>query len=167
MDRNQESELLDRVPPSDWKLERQVIGMMLIDSKTIPVVKGMLNQKAFHDQRAARWFAMILGAWEHYGGLDVALLVTWAREHEGRDAIYQEMGGTVYLHGAMNEAGLSGLAKHYCKVLIDHATRRRVIGLACKMLVAAYGCEIPVSELVERTRKAVEYLRQGEIAREK
>lgn len=162
---NQPSELLDRVPPSDVAMEKRVIGMMILKYETVPVVKSILSPKDFHNQTgAARWYSAILGLYEETGGVDVSLLVTWVRENEGNDVLYKEMGGTAYLAEAMNTAGLATLAKHYCKVLKDHATRRRVIGLACKILTAAYGAEIPVSELLERTRKAVEYLGRDENA---
>ena len=144
-------ELLDQTPPSDDGMEQRVIGMILLEPTTIDTLA--LKPEHFHDYRAAGVYTRMLEMRAAGQPVDASLLVTWSREHHGRDDL-EHLGGAAYLAEAMYEGGLPSLAGYYARVITDHAMRRALIQVAVQMLVDAYAADMPLAEFAARSRAA-------------
>lgn len=155
-------ELLDEKPPSDDKLEQRIIGMMFVDVRSIPRVLAVLRPEHFHDPRAAGLYERLLQMWDGGNGpLEIDLFMVWVREQYGLQDL-DTLGGPAYLHLAMETCGLPSCAEHYAKVIFDHAKRRAIIHAATGALAGAYAADMPIGELIERTRLAIEMAAIGE-----
>ncbi len=152
------SEILDSSPPHDLQIECRLIGMFIIHPKTIGELANVINPGNFHDRRNGRLYEHLLNMWAGgTGGVDVMLLMARLKEH----GEVERVGDTVYLAELMDCCGMPSLAKHYATVLLDHAIRRSIIHTADRMLVHAYGARMPVLELIEKTRLALDMAAEG------
>ncbi len=146
------SEILDSSPPQDLDIERRLIGMLIVHPETI--VSTTLLSAHFHGYRNRRLYKHLVAMG---GATDLALLVARLKEHGD----YEDLGGAAYLAEATYDCGMPGLATHYCKVLRNHAIRRAIINTADRMLVHAYAARMPVGELVEKARLALDAAAEG------
>jgi len=149
------SEILDSTPPHDLGIERRLIGMLIIYPETINEVSRVIRPGNFHADANRRLFEHLI---DMRGSTDMTLLVAQLRE-KGE---MKRIGGAAYLAEAIYDHGMPSLAKHYCKVLLDHARRRAVIRTADRMLVHAYAARMPVFELIEKTLIALSSAKEGE-----
>jgi len=147
-------EILDEMPPCDDDLEQRMIGMMIVEPKTIDVVSGIVQPEDFHDFRAEGIYRAILEL-RAKDAVDVSLLIDHLRE---TGQLY-ELDAPAYCYEAFIEFWLPSHAKHYAKIILDHATRRRLIGAAVDMLVGAYAMDQPVCELIEKMFRTLKELK--------
>ncbi len=148
------SEILDSVPPQDLEIERRLIGMLIVYPESIGEVSQTIRPEHFHGYGTSRLYRHLIAM---AGAVDVALLAARLKE----SGEYEDLGGAAYLAEAINDCTMPGLAKHYCKVLLDHARRRAIINTADRMLVHAYAGRMPVLELIEKTRLALDSAAEG------
>ena len=144
-----ESELLDRIPPSDVVIEKRIIGLLLVAPETFATVVSVVTPKHFHGHNEAGWYSRISQAREAGVPMDMELFLTWLREHHGTKEL-KRLGGPAYLAEAMHNCGVPSFAKQYATVIREHATRRAIIDAATQMLTEAYAADMPLEKLIER-----------------
>ena len=72
--RGQLREILDATPPNDVALEARIVGMLLVDPRTISTVSAILRPKHLYNSRAAEMYRAILELWNGgSGAVDTSL----------------------------------------------------------------------------------------------
>jgi replicative DNA helicase len=141
-------------------MEKKLIGMLLLDPRTFAVVTPVLKPEHFHGHLNAGWYDRLTEAQRAKCPSDIGLFVTWLREHYGRHEL-ERLGGPAYLAEAMHDTfAHPDYARHAAKVIRNHATRRAIIRAATQLLVDGYAADMPLQELIDRSRAALESVKE-------
>jgi len=150
------AELLETTPPSDVFMEKRLIGMLLLDRRTLEVVSPVLSSKHFHNEHNAACYERLTEAQRAKCPADMDLFLTWLREHYGRNEL-ERLGGPAYLVEAMADTfAHPDYARHYAKVIRNHAVRRDLIRAATQIVVDSYAADMPLKDLIDRSRATLE-----------
>jgi hypothetical protein len=150
------SEILDRPPPHSLDAERAVLGSILIDPATLPIVATELHAGDFHNERHARLYGHLLGLWDNgQGAIDATLLQSsmmsnggWSNEDAAAVA------------EIIHATPTASHAAHYAQIVKGHAEQRAVIHAATDILQAAYNGTSPAT-LRGRLQTALERIDVG------
>jgi len=151
--------LNSQVPPSNEHAERAVLGAILNSVKAYNQVCVRLTADDFyHPAHQIIWTAMSkIG---DRGPIDPLIL---SAELERRE-ILQKTGGLLYLE-SLADSSVAGchLVMHHAQIIMEHATRRRLIQLCYEHTEKAMAATSPVDEMLQSARSSLDDIAQMRI----
>lgn len=124
-----------RVPPQNLEAEQSLLGALLLDRDAIVSVAEFLRPEHFYliDQHGAI-FNAILSLFERRKPVDI-ITVTEQLKAEGS---LEQSGGTEYLASLVEKVPTAAHVEYYGRIIRDHFTKRRLVGIAAKLSDAAF-----------------------------
>lgn len=141
------SSTVNRVPPHNIEAERALLGAALISKSAIKAANDVVTPGDFYRPAHGHIFQVLVDLW---GRGQTADLVTVTEELTRRD-LADVTGGMDYIADLLGAAPGTSNAGHYGRIVSDHATLRRLIGVAGHVIEQAYGVPQDVGDLVEET----------------
>jgi len=114
--------------------EQAVLGGMILDTRCIPLVSGLLQRDAFYNQGHVRIWDAITDVFRFDGEVD---LVTVGDYLKGQHLL-DEAGGHAYLAELAGGVVTAANAEHHCRVLMEKAIARRALEDAAAMCSTLY-----------------------------
>lgn len=142
---------IERLPPQSIEAEEAVIGSLLIDPDAILEVAGFLKPVAFSREKNRWIFAAILDLHEAREPIDFLTLSDLLRKR----GQLEQIGGESYLISLLNAVPTSINAVNYGRLVEGAAVRRRLIDVAGKIADLAYDEAQNISEVIDRSEKAL------------
>lgn len=124
-----------RIPPQNLEAEQSLLGALLLDRDAIVSVAEFLRPEHFYleDQHGAI-FNAILSLFERRKPVD---LITITEQLKSAGAI-EQTGGTEYLASLVEKVPTSAHVEYYGRIIRDHYTKRKLVGIAAKLSDAAF-----------------------------
>ncbi len=120
---------IDRLPPQSIEAEQSVIGALLIDRDAVIEVADFLRPQDFYRQAHGSIYEAILELYERREPVDI---VTVSETLERNEAL-EQVGGSSYLTGLINQTPTAVNAVHYGHIVERKAVLRNLIGAAGKI----------------------------------
>jgi replicative DNA helicase len=127
-------ELLDRQPPCDMRVERAILGSVLLDPSCLDDIAHLIRPEDFYDDANQRLFQVMAGRHDKGKRIDVALLVSQLKKEDSFDLV----GGTKYLAELADSVPNAAHARHYASIVRDHSTMRKLIHAGTEIVKAGY-----------------------------
>lgn len=138
--------------PYSREAEEAVLGSLLINPDIYADIAAILDPEEFHLHRN-RW---VWEASQRLAERKIPIdLLTLSEELE-RVGRLEEVGGSAYLTGLINQVPSSLNAEAYAKIIVNHATRRAMIQAANQIAALAYDEKNEVESATEQAAKALE-----------
>ena len=128
------SELLDKLPPSNIIAEQWVIGSILLDPKCLDSVMEIVQPGDFHAEANEKLYGHLLAMEAARVPLDSGLILERLRAAGDLEAV----GGSAYLGEILHAVPHAGNAIHYAKIVRHQARLRKIIHAATEMLREAW-----------------------------
>lgn len=132
------------IPPNNKDAECSVLGSMLIDQDSIPVIRETLQSESFYFERHKWIYDAIIQLDDANDPVDL-ITVSDVLEKHGQ---LTEIGGEAYIIGLLNTVPTSMHAKHYAKMVEETGERRRMIRAASRVAELAHDETISAVEAI-------------------
>lgn len=139
------------IPPNNKDAECSVLGSMLIDQDSIPLIREILQSESFYFERHKWIYDAIVQLDDANEPVD---LITVSDILEKHDQL-SEIGGEAYIIGLLNIVPTSMHAKHYAKMVEETGERRRMIRAASRVAELAHDETITAVEAISTAQAEV------------
>ncbi len=140
----------ERVPPHNPEAEESVLGAMMLSPGAVADVVEEVRADDFYRSAHGRIFQAAIDLYARGEPVDG---VTVVEELRRRDQL-EGVGGALYLHRLVQAVPTPASARHYAKIVADHALLRRLIDAGSRIIDLAYA----VPEHPERAADLAEAL---------
>jgi replicative DNA helicase len=123
------AELKDKVPPHNAEAEQAVLGAVLLDPDSVPVVLKYLLPDDFYVNANRDVFGGMISLYEKGQKAD---LITLTDELKGQGTL-DHAGGPAYIAGLTNVTPSSANVEYYAKIVQETSIRRRLIKLSAEL----------------------------------
>ena len=151
------SELLTRQPPHSLEAEQAVLGAMLIDSRCVPDVIGIVKPEDFFLQQNREIYETIYAMFNFSQPIDPVTVVTRMQEL----GVFQES-TTGYVKQLMEITPTAANAARYAGIVRDKAMLRGLATAASDITETVYEGVGTPAEILEAAEKKIYALRKGE-----
>ncbi len=152
-----ESEPKPKSIPYSVEAEEAVIGAVLIDPDAYHSVAQVIQPGDFYIHRHRFIWEAITRLQERQIPLDF-LTITDELDQAGK---LNEIGGTAYLTGLINQVPTSLHAGAYAQIIKDMATRRHILEAASRIAKLAHSKGTDMEEVIQETERTISSIRQG------
>ena len=146
-----------KLPPCNLEAERAVLGSMLRDNNTIPLVRRLLTAEHFYTDAHQRVFLAIVALADDGTAAD---MVTLAEELQRRHQI-EDIGRHSYITELWDAAPAPANVVHYAEIVRVHRQRRRLRVLAEQLIHEADSPSRPTAETLESAARDVRALAEA------
>ena len=140
-----------RVPPQALDAERSVLGAMLLSRDAIAGAIQHLNESAFYRETHRKIWRAILALFDRTEAAD---LVTVAEELRRRKEL-EAVGGVSYLTSLDQFVATAANIEHYCKIVNEKATLRRLIEVSTQITSDCFEQREDPSSLLDRAEQSI------------
>jgi replicative DNA helicase len=160
------SEAAGSVPPHNLEAETSVLGAILLAEQALDgvLIDVKLSPEDFYRERHRLIFRAMLRLKEKSVPEPVDALTV--SEELTRSGELEEAGGTAYVHSLPNLVPAAGNARHYGKIVKEHALLRRLLDTTRDIQEKALAVKGQPSELVEQAEQAMYKIAHDEHASE-
>jgi len=143
------------VPPHNLEAETSVLGAILLAEQALDgvLIDVKLSPEDFYRERHRLVFRAMLRLKERAEPEPVDALTV--SEELTRSGELDEAGGTAYIHSLPNLVPAAGNARHYAKIVKDHALLRRLLDTARDIQEKAFAVTGAPRDLVEQAEQAM------------
>ncbi len=143
------------VPPHNLEAETSVLGAVLLAEQALDgvLIDVKLSPEDFYRERNRLVFRAMLRLKEKAVPEPVDALTV--SEELTRSGELEEAGGTAYVHSLPNLVPAAGNARHYAKIVKEHALLRRLLDTTREIQEKAFAVQGEPSELVEQAEQAM------------
>ena len=154
------------VPPHNLEAETSVLGAILLAEQALDgvLIDVKLSPEDFYRERHRLIFRAMLRLKEKTVPEPIDALTV--SEELTRSGELEESGGTAYVHSLPNLVPTAGNAKHYAKIVKEHALLRRLLATTRDIQEKALAVKGEPSELVEQAEQAMYKIAHDEHASE-
>lgn len=150
----------ERQLPNSIDTERALLGSLIIDPEAIVLVADRLVPEHFYREGHQVLYKTILGLYEKEIPAEyVTICETLDRTHKNHQINGESL--DAYLSGLVGEVPTSGNTVYYADIVIDHATRRRLIRAGGEIVASAYQDE-DVEQVVQRAESLIYGINQDQ-----
>jgi replicative DNA helicase len=153
-----QSEILDRVPPHDAEVERQVIGAMILDARRIDEVAAIVRAKDFYVDAHRILFETLLKMWDQDRTVNIVDLQTHLKQGGNLEAV----GGDSYLFQVFATVAVAYHAAHHAAQVAQYAAYRRMILVGLDLVRGGYAASSPPTDLANRAESELSEIESGE-----
>jgi replicative DNA helicase len=143
--------MLDRLPPHNRDAERGVLGGILRDPDTLPVVQQIIRAENFYFDHHQKIFQCLSDLENENQPLDLVLLHDRLR----RNKQLEDVGGVPYLTELWESVPTGANAEYHAKIVRDAAMIRSLIHTGNEILRDAYDRSQSADELVAQAERAI------------
>jgi replicative DNA helicase len=140
-----------RVPPQSIDAEKAVLGSCLISQNALAVAIPLLKEESFYHPSHRKIWRAYLDLFEKNRPVD---LVTLSDYLKSRNEL-EDIGGTAFLTGLDVLVSTPSNVEHYCNIVLDKATLRRLIDVGDNIVAQAYDERVESREQVDRAERSV------------
>jgi replicative DNA helicase len=115
-----------RVPPHNYDVEKAVLGAILLDNKAINTCLSTVMPKDFYSDAAGDIFQSMIELSNTGKPFDTLTLCN----HLSQKGKLEKIGGQVVIGDIMDAAITAVNVSHYCQIVKNHATMRRILTAA-------------------------------------
>lgn len=137
-----------RTQPHDLEAEQAILGAVLMEPAAVPRAQELLTSDDFYDSRHQRIFRAIEELASRNEPVDL-LTVGNVLEAHGDLA---RIGGSGVVAELLMAVGSASNIAHHCRIVVEHAKRRRLIKLAFTLSQGAYDKQ-PLDELLQEAER--------------
>jgi replicative DNA helicase len=154
------------VPPHNLEAETSVLGAILLAEQALDgvLIDVKLSPQDFYRERHRLIFRAMLRLKEKPVPEPVDALTV--SEELNRAGELEEAGGTAFMHSLPNLVPAAGNAKHYAKIVKEHALLRRLLDTTREIQEKAFAVKGEPTELVEQAEQAMYKIAHDEHASE-
>lgn len=131
--------------PHDPEAEASVLGAMMLSPASAERVAGTLVASDFHSPANGAIFDAVVRLWSRGGQID-AVTVWNQLQSDGTDSLVENPGAIL---GMIADCPSSAAVGHYARIVMDKASRRRIISETRELSELAYNESVPVEEILE------------------
>ncbi|MGC3975639.1 MAG: replicative DNA helicase [Nitrospira sp.] len=125
---------MPRTQPHDAEAEQAILGAILLDAAALATAQEQLNSADFYDSRHHRIFKVMTELVRRGEPID---MLTVGEALERRQEL-QTIGGRAALAELLTVTASASNITHHCRIVRDHAVRRRLIKVGFTLLQRAY-----------------------------
>lgn len=140
-----------RIPPQSLDAERSVLGAMLISRDAIAGAIQHMGESAFYREVHRKIWRAILALFDRSEPAD---LVTVAEELRRRNEL-EAVGGLSYLTSLDQFVATAANIEHYCKIVNEKATLRRLIDVSTQIAADCFQQREDPSNLLDRAEQSI------------
>ena len=150
-------DLLGRQAPHSLEAEQSVLGSMLIDSRCVNDVIGMLRPDDFYVRTNREIFETIYEMFSYSEVIDPVTVVDKMRER----GVYDEQNTTKYIAQLMQITPTAANVKQYARIVHDKALMRSLLEATSDVMEMVYEGSGTAQDLLEAAEKRIFALRRG------
>lgn len=142
---------LGRVPPHNLEAEQSVLGSMMLSKSIVGEVLEILRPEDFYreaHQRICEAARDLFVAGEPVDAVTVA-------EELRRRAHLEHVGGAPYIHTLVSSVPIASNAAFYARIVVEHATLRRLIDAATLIAQECYEVPDDIDETLNRAGELI------------
>jgi len=141
----------ERELPRDLDAERSLLGAIIADRRAMDTVADLVAPEVFF-REAHRWiFDAMLALYRAGKGIDFTLL----KAELTRVKRLEDVGGMAYVAGLADGMPRTANVEHYAAILRDKRAARDIIGVAERLIGAAYDGEMEPAALVNMAEQGL------------
>ena len=150
-------ELLSRQAPHSLEAEQSVLGSMLIDSRCVSEVVGIVRPEDFYLQANREIYETIYEMFSYSQVIDPVTVLDKMRER----GVYDEQNSTKYLMQLMEITPTAANVKQYATIVHDKVLLRRLSETASDIVETVYQGVGSAQDMLEAAEKRMYALRRG------
>ena len=150
-------EILSRQMPHSLEAEQAVLGSMLIDSRCIPTVVGMLSAEDFYVELNRDIFSTIYSMFNYSKVIDPVTILEQMKE----DGVGENRDLSAYLFELMNITPTAANVASYAKILKDKSLLRGIADAGAYINEEAMSGSGDANDILELSEKRIYDLRSG------
>ena len=149
----EKDEALDggRIPPQSLDAERSVLGAMLISRDAIAAAIQHLDERAFYRETHRKLWRAMVNLFDRNEAVDLVTLVEELKRKKDLEAV----GGVTYLTSLDQFVATAANVEHYCKIVNEKATLRRLIDVGTEIVGECYDQRKEPAQLLDRAEQAI------------
>ncbi len=140
-----------RIPPQALDAERSVLGSMLLSRDAIAMAIQQLEDGAFYREAHRKIWKAIVELFDRSEPVDMVTLVEELKRRKELEGV----GGVTYLTTLDQFVATAGNVEHYCKIVREKATLRRLIEVGTGIVGEAYDGREDAAELLDRAEQSI------------
>jgi len=140
-----------RIPPQSLDAERSVLGAMLLSRDAIAASIQHLDERAFYRETHRKIWRSMVGLFDRNEAVDLVTLVEDLKRRKELEAI----GGATYLTSLDQFVATAANVEHYCKIVNEKATLRRLIDVGTEIVGECYDQRKEPAALLDRAEQAI------------
>jgi len=144
---------LGRIPPQSLDAERSVLGAMLLSRDAIATAVQHLDDRAFYRETHRKIWRAMMALFDAQKSSPVDL-VTLVEELKRRKEL-EVIGGAAYLTSLDQFVATAANVEHYCKIVNEKATLRRLIEVGTEIVGECYDQRKEPALLLDRAEQAI------------
>ncbi|HEY2924888.1 MAG TPA: replicative DNA helicase [Candidatus Eisenbacteria bacterium] len=140
-----------RIPPQSLDAERSVLGAMLLSRDAIASAIQHLDERAFYRETHRKIWRSMVSLFDRNEAVDLVTLVEELKTRKDFEAI----GGATYLTSLDQFVATAANVDHYCKIVNEKATLRRLIDVGTEIVGECYDQRKEPASLLDRAEQAI------------
>ena len=145
------AEAVGRVPPQSLDAERSVLGAMLLSRDAIAGAVQHLGESAFYREANRKIWRVILALFDRNEPADLVTVTEELRRRHELEAI----GGVTYLTSLDQYVATAANVEHYCKIVNEKATLRRLIDVGTSIVSDCYEKREDPAHVLDWTEQSI------------
>lgn len=150
-------DILGRQAPHSLEAEQSVLGSMLIDSRCVNDVIGMVRPDDFYLQANRDIYETIYEMFSYSQVIDPVTVLDKMRER----GVYDEQSSTKYIMQLMEITPTAANVKQYAQIVRDKSLLRKLTDAASNILDTVYDGAGSAQDMLEAAEKQIYALRRG------
>lgn len=146
-----EEALLTRIMPHSAEAEQSVIGAMILDNQTIPVVETIIRGEDFYQRQYGVIFDAMVELYEEGRPVDLLTLQDRLREKD----VPPEVSSMNYIGELVASVPRQANAKYYAEIVYEKSTLRRLIRANEEIANRCYAGKDSLEDILQGTEKTI------------
>ncbi len=140
-----------RIPPQSLDAERSVLGAMLLSRDAIAAAIQHLDERSFYRETHRKIWRAMVSLFDRNEAVDLVTIVEELRRHKDLEAV----GGATYLTSLDQFVATAANVEHYCKIVNEKATLRRLIDVGTEIVGECFDQRKEPAALLDRAEQAI------------
>jgi replicative DNA helicase len=140
-----------RIPPQSLDAERSVLGAMLLSRDAIAASIQHLDERSFYRETHRKIWRAMVTLFDQNEAVDLVTLVEELKRRKDLEAI----GGATYLTSLDQFVATAANVEHYCKIVNEKATLRRLIDVGTEIVGECFDQRKEPAALLDRAEQAI------------
>lgn len=157
--RQNTTNILERVPPHNIEAEEAVLGSLLIDQEAIIKIADLVAPSDFYKEKNTIIYETIVTLFANHEPIDILSLSNKLKENEQ----LEKAGGRSYLVSLTNVVPSAANIENYASIVQKKATLRKLINAAGKILELGYTEQEEVNSILDNAEQQLFQVSQGHL----
>lgn len=153
--------MAERSIPHSLEAETAVLGAILIDKNTIPVVLQYLTPESFYFDSHRKIFEAAVSLFDKKKIVDLVTLTDELKKKGYLD----DIGGASYLASIQESIATTANVEYHAKIVLEKAVLRRLIDAGTKIVTQAYGAEEEPDLILDRAEQLIFQIKEKRLKR--